>query len=840
MAADIPTLHPENATSDSCKAVPAEACCDLSLMKLDAFERNRIAELAALYRQHDAVFTDWARGLPVIEHSDLTQVRIYELAERLAKQGAVPSASWVFEKLIAADRLASAAMWIVVHMTYARTVDLSGRALVAADFKPTPEGHTGGSLNMVPAYVGYFAANLLSATTRSWIMGQGHCVAAIEAVNTVTGNLSPEQRGRYMFTNEGLSRLVADFYSYAMRPDGSPAAPLGSHVNAHTAGGISEGGYLGFAEVQYVHMPLRGESLVAFLSDGAFEEQRGSDWSPRWWRAEDCGPVMPVMILNGRRIEQRSEVTQDGGADWLRSHLRQNSFDPIDIDGRDPAAFAWAILEMEGRLATSANAIAAGNLRYPVPLPYAIAHTIKGFGFPGAGTNRAHNLPLEGNPSVDEVARLTFNEGAKRLWITPQSVQQAVEHFAQHVTQKRPKEADHTLATRRVLQPELPDPVWRTPAEGDSSPMDAVDSYFVDLIWANPALRPRVGNPDELQSNHMGQTLNALKHRVNRPEPGVAEAIDGCVISALNEEAVIGAALGNKGGINLAVTYEAFAMKMLGALRQEIIFSRHQKETGRPPGWLSVPLIVTSHTWENGKNELSHQDPTIGEALLGEMSDVSRVVFPADSNTAIEALRNVYSGHGQIVCLVVPKRAVANVFSAVQARSLITCGAATVAGDLSKAAVQVVAIGAYQLQEALRAHRRLEERGYRACVTYVCEPGRFREGRDGIEEQFVVQDSDLRTLFPTGVPRVVVTHTRSEPLIGVLRRLGTSHDSSRFLGFRNRGGTLDVPGMLFANRSTWAHIVEACCDLLGRQPDELLDPVEIAAICGRGDPLALS
>src|SRR3546814_19519860 len=69
-----------------------------------------------------------------------------------------------------------------------------------------------------------------------------------------------------------LSRLAADFYSYAIAADGAAAVPLGSHAGPNTAGAISEGGYLGFAEVQYVHMPLPGESLVAFLSDGAFEE----------------------------------------------------------------------------------------------------------------------------------------------------------------------------------------------------------------------------------------------------------------------------------------------------------------------------------------------------------------------------------------------------------------------------------------------------------------------------------------------------------------------------------------------------------------------------------------
>jgi phosphoketolase len=60
-------------------------------------------------------------------------------------------------------------------------------------------------------------------------------------------------------------------------------------------------------------MPLPKQELVAFLSDGAFEEQRGSDWVPRFWRGEDTGLVMPIMIANGRRIDQRTTMSQSGG-----------------------------------------------------------------------------------------------------------------------------------------------------------------------------------------------------------------------------------------------------------------------------------------------------------------------------------------------------------------------------------------------------------------------------------------------------------------------------------------------------------------------------------------------
>ena len=773
----------------------------------------------------------WRNGYGLIRHTEETIACAEILTERHQQSGALtPEAAHAL--FAAADRLASAAMRVVAHMTYAARVEVGGADLAASDFKQQPEGHTGGSLNMAIAYVGYLTANALSSHTRAWALGQGHCVAAIEAVNALTGDISPGQVGRYDRSEAGLSRLVADFYSYEMTPDGRPAAPLGSHVGAHTAGGISEGGYLGFTEVQYIHMPLKGERLVAFLSDGAFEEQRGSDWSPRWWRADDCGFAIPVMILNGRRIEQRTAIGQEGGAEWLAAHLRMSGFDPIIIDGHDPVAYAWAILEAEARL----RRIAMSGGAYPAKLPYVIARCIKGFAFPGAGTTRAHNLPLEGNPRFDDEARRQFNEGARALFVPAAELKTAAQRFAVHAEQRRPRESQHALATRAVEPPRLPDPVWANGKAEPQCPMVAIDEHFVAIVRANPHLRPRVGNPDELNSNHMGRTLELLRHRVNAPETGTLEAVDGAVITALNEEAVIGAALGNKGGLNLAVSYEAFAMKMLGALRQEIIFARRQREIGRPPGWLSVPLIATSHTWENSKNEQSHQDPTLPEALLGEMSDTSRVLFPIDANSAVAALRTVYRTHGQMACLVTPKRVVPHVLSAEQAERALAEGAIRIAGDLINPDIEFVAIGAYQAQEALDAHARLHVRGVKSCVTVILEPGRLREPRDEIEKAYVATDQALAVLFKPDTPRVILTHTRPAPMIGLLRRLDSGPKRTRALGFINRGGTLDVFGMLFANRCTWAHAIKAGCELLQVKPSAMLSQAELLAVEERGDP----
>jgi len=777
----------------------------------------------------------WRQGYGVIRHRPDTIERIENLVARHWMHGALANRERALELCAAADRLANAAMWLVAHMSYATRVDLSGAELPVSAFKAQPEGHMGGSLNAAIAFVGYQLANALSGETRAWVLGQGHCVAAIEAVNVLLEDLSPEQMGRYGRSESGLSQLAADFYAYALTTDGRPAAPLGSHINPHTAGGVSEGGYLGFAETQYIHMPLRGERLVAFLSDGAFEEQRGSDWSPRWWRGEDCGLAVPVMILNGRRIEQRTEIGQEGGAEWLAAHLRLSGFDPIVIDGHDPLAYAWAIIEAEASLTRFAT---MSERAYPARLPYVIARCVKGYGFPGAGSNRAHNLPLEANPSTDEYARRQFNEGARALFVPAVELERTARAFAVHEAQARPRESRHALATRAVATPLMPAPAWESP-EGESCAMEALDKHFVEIVRANPGLRVRVGNPDELKSNHMGRTLELLRHRVNVPEPGAPEAVDGAIITALNEEAVIGAVLGNKGGLNLAVSYEAFAMKMLGALRQDIIFARRQREIGRPPGWLSLPLIATSHAWENAKNEQSHQDPTLPEALLGEMADTARVLFPIDANSAVAGLCSIYASHGQIACLVTPKRAVPRLLSDERAEAAIDDGAAHLVGDPARAELQFVAIGAYQVGEALKAYERLKARGRAVCVTALLEPGRFRAGRDDLEAAYAADMAHCERFFPQERARIVLTHTRPEPMLGALRRIDGGSARTRALGFINRGGTLDVFGMLFANRSTWAHVLEAAASVIDCGRGDLLSDSELRALDGRGDPNVL-
>lgn len=777
-------------------------------------------------------FAAWRAGYGVVEHTPETQAAVFRLAHQLVQAGLQEDLASVYRLLQAVDRLNSAGLWLVVHMTYARRARLDGSPLAADDFKAQPEGHTGGSLNMVPAYAGYLGLNALTGTTRAWLMGQGHCVAAIEALNLLTDNLHTEQAEAYGQGEEGINRLLQDFYGYRVAPDGRPAAPLGSHVNPHTAGGIAEGGYLGFAELQYAHMPLPGETLVAFLSDGAAEEQRGSDWIPRWWRAEDCGVVLPVMIANGRRIEQRTQLGTDEGLAGFRQHLAGCGFDPILFDGRDPAAFVCMLWEMEQRLMRRVEEKERGILRYPLPIPYGIAETTKGFGFYGAGSNASHNLPLPGNPSQDETARDLFNEHVKPLYVPQDELRAARELLLRH-RQGRPLERDNPLAIRWPQEPVIPELTYREEA---CSPMAAVDEFFVELTRANPSLRPRVGNPDELASNRLTGVLKELKHRVIDPESAL-EAVDGKIITALNEEAVVSACLANQSGLNLVASYEAFCVKMLGAVRQTIIFARQQKEVGRPAGWLGWPLIATSHTWENGKNQQSHQDTTFCEALLGEMNDMVRVLFPADHNSALALLPSIYNARGELACLVMPKRDRPMFFNREQAEQLARDGAIVVDEQPGDRPLLLIANGSYQLSEMLRATERLNEAGIAYRLVYLQEPGRFRAPRDRWEIEAVAPEALREQLFPERMAnRILLTHMRPEVLRGHLWPIIPDATRSSVLGYRNRGGTLDEAGMQFANRACWANVLAASARLLDLPRTALLKSDEAAAVAGKGDP----
>jgi phosphoketolase len=153
--------------------------------------------------------------------------------------------------------------------------------------------------------------------------------------------------------------------------------------------------------------------------------------------------------------------------------------------------------------------------------------------------------------------------------------------------------------------------------------------------------------------------------------------------------------------------------------------------------------------------------------------------------------------------------------------------------------VIVTAVGAYQLGVVLRASARLAERDVPHAVVAMLEPGRFRRPRSAREAAHVAPPSLVDQLYPhEALARIFVTHTRPEPMLGVLTPLATGR-STIGLGFTNAGGTLDLDSLLFVNGCSWAHCLDAVARVLELPRERVLEREEIAALEHRRSPAGI-
>ena len=84
--------------------------------------------------EHSEEFDEWLQGNGVIKHSNETQQHANKLIRNLVATGNIADEATGYELLKAADILCNQAMWLVVHMTYAKNVYLDGRSHAGGRF----------------------------------------------------------------------------------------------------------------------------------------------------------------------------------------------------------------------------------------------------------------------------------------------------------------------------------------------------------------------------------------------------------------------------------------------------------------------------------------------------------------------------------------------------------------------------------------------------------------------------------------------------------------------------------------------------------------------------------
>ena len=196
-------------------------------------------------------------------------------------------------------------------------------------------------------------------------------------------------------------------------------------------------------------------------------------------------------------------MQQQRRQEWFHQHLRLNGFDPMEIDGTDPAtAFRGPCTPWKNG-SPPVPQFPPGH-PVPVPLHYTVAEAPKGFGFPVQGRCR-HTTCRWRKPSRRCARAPAVQRGRAPCSSPLANSTRALAVLCRHRDQQRSLERDHPLARRRVDAPAMPVAQWHAVGTGTVSPMAALDAAFAAIVQANPQLRPRVKQPDELRSNRMGR-----------------------------------------------------------------------------------------------------------------------------------------------------------------------------------------------------------------------------------------------------------------------------------------------------------------------------------------------
>jgi hypothetical protein len=105
--------------------------------------------------------------------------------------------------------------------------------------------------------------------------------------------------------------------------------------------------------------------VVAFLTD-----EGPDDRVVRWWLGQYSAGVAPILIKTG--FAPGDGRSTDGSGHY--ASFRRIGLDPVVFDGTDPAAFVWAIFEIECRLSDAADNVRLGDQSIPLPLGVPVAY----------------------------------------------------------------------------------------------------------------------------------------------------------------------------------------------------------------------------------------------------------------------------------------------------------------------------------------------------------------------------------------------------------------------------------------------------------------------------------
>lgn len=289
-----------------------------------------------------------------------------------------------------------------------------------------------------------------------------------------------------------------------------------------------------------------------------------------------------------------------------------------------------------------------------------------------------------------------------------------------------------------VITANRSEPQWCSKPE---FPVRALDRYWADTAEINPRQQ---------------RCLAIAGLNVETVVPDSAELLqtDGLrqarLLEADTGPVAFGACLANQEGLNLLLASDDEASAMESVLMNALAFTEAQTLDDEPAPWLGLPVVTCYQ---------ENQSPGLAEALLEAESEVVRIMFPPDANSAMNCLKAVYGVPGVVSLLCLPDARLP-VLSPEQSGELVRNGALCLSGHCA-AELQLVACGGLALAHARLVSRRLKAQGRPHSLVYVLEPARLSKWFD--------DHDNTGLLFPEHIrQRLLISDLSPEGWLGSL------------------------------------------------------------------------
>jgi len=609
--------------------------------------------------------------------------------------------------------------YISASSIYLKDNFLLEKPLKKDDIKDSLLGHWGTcpGINFI-----YTHLNLLAYEKKQQILlvvGPGHGAAAVLSNLFLEGSLE-KYYPKFKRDKQGLGNLIKSF----CWPEGFP-----SHVYPGLPGSIHEGGELGYALATAFGAAFDNPNLIvtAIIGDGEAETgPTATAWhSSKFINPKEDGAVLPILHLNGYKISNPS-IYGTMSDEELKKLFEGYGYEPVFVNVKHEEMIN-AMEYCYSKIKKIQNSARQNNNIEKPAWPMIIFKSLKGWTGPKyfeskkiEGSYRSHQVPLKNVKSNDEELKALENwlrsynpekripngtipssalkfvpKGDFRIGSNPNS-------FGGNIIK------DLILPNAKKFSISFDNDERGNTFSGSTS---VLGKYLKEVITLNEKSKNfRIFSPDELESNKLGDVLEATGRRYYWPHSKEDNTLskDGRVMEILSEHTLQswfqGYVLTGRHGI--FPSYEAFLPIIDSMVSQYLKFIElSEKFKWRKPV-SSLNYLLTSVCWRQDHNGFSHQNPGFINTLLNKAKEEHniRIYFPADTNSLLVTSEDCLKSKNRVNLIVSDKQLIRQWLSYEEAKEQFKSGAMTWKFASSKNPdIVLAACGDYQTQETLSA-----------------------------------------------------------------------------------------------------------------------------------------